>query len=91
MAATRTGTAHLCIHVGTVHVHLTTIFMDDIADIVNALLIHSMRGGVRHHQCCQPAPINLAALLHALVPHAELEILLCYSLQKLVCVKAVTP
>lgn len=87
----RTGTTYLCIHVGTIHVHLATILMDDIADIVNALLIHSMCGGVRHHQCCQPAPINLAASLHALAPHAQLEILLCYCLQKLVCMKAVTP
>ena len=85
MAATLTGTAHLCVHVGTIHVHLATILMDDIADIVNALLIHSMRGGVRHHQCCQPAPVNLATLLHALVSHAELQTLLCYHLQKLVC------
>ena len=83
----RTGTTYLCIHVGTIHVHLATVLMDDIADIVNALLIHSMCGGVCHHQCCQPAPINLAALLYALLPHAELESLLCYCLQKLVCVK----
>ena len=84
MTAKQNGTAHLCIHVGTIHVHLATVLMDDIADIVNALLIDSMCGGVCHHQCCQPAGVNLAALLHALIPYAELEILLCYCLPKLV-------
>ena len=48
---------YLSIHVGTVHVDLATILMDDVADLINAFLVHSMGGGVCHHECCQPAGV----------------------------------
>ena len=47
--------AHLCIHVCPVHVYLPSIFVNDIAHLVNTLFIHSMSGWVRHHQCPEPA------------------------------------
>lgn len=36
------GGADLCIHVSTIHVHLASILVDDAADFVNALLVHSV-------------------------------------------------
>lgn len=36
------GGAHLCIHVCTIHVHLPSTLMDDVAHLINTLLIHPM-------------------------------------------------
>lgn len=46
---------HLCIHIGTIHVDLATMLMNDIADLVNSCLVHTVCGRVGHHECCQAA------------------------------------
>ena len=38
------------VEVGAVHVHLTTVLVDDLADGDDRLLEHSMRGGVGDHE-----------------------------------------
>ena len=47
--------AHLSIHVGTVHVDLAAIRMDDLADLIHSLLVDTVRGWVCDHQSSQPA------------------------------------
>ena len=44
-----TTQAHLGVHVGTVHVHLTAVVMDEIAHLPHALLKDSVGGRVRDH------------------------------------------
>ena len=39
---TRARQTNLCIHVGTIHVHLTSIFVYYVANLVDALFIDSM-------------------------------------------------
>ena len=45
--------ADLGVHVGAIDVDLTTVLMHDIADLLDALLEHSMSRWVGHHQCSQ--------------------------------------
>ena len=49
----RTRQAHLGIHVGTVHVHLPTVLMNDRRDFADPLLEDPVRRGIRHHQHTQ--------------------------------------
>lgn len=49
------GAAYLSVHVGTVHVHLTAVVVDDLADCVHILLVHTVCGGVGDHEGCQAA------------------------------------
>ena len=46
---------HLRVHVGAVHVHLSPIVVDDLADLIHTLLVHSVGGGVRDHESTQAA------------------------------------
>lgn len=32
---------HLCVHVGPVHVHLAAVLVDDAADLIHTLLVHT--------------------------------------------------
>ena len=50
---TRTGESHLSIHVGTVHVDLTTVIMNDLGDFFDTFLVYSMSGRIGHHQNSQ--------------------------------------
>lgn len=59
---TRTGKPHLSVHVGTVHVHLSTVLMDDVADLINALLVHTVRRRISH--LFKGQAINLVGHLH---------------------------
>lgn len=45
--------SHLCVHISTVQVDLSSVLVDEIADIINALLKHTEGGGVRDHHGCQ--------------------------------------
>ena len=47
--------AYLGIHVGSIHVDLAAVVMNDLADLVDALLIHAVRAGVGDHERCQAA------------------------------------
>ena len=49
----RAGQPHLRVHVGAVHVHLTTVRVDHLCDLQNGRFEHPMGGGVRDHQCAQ--------------------------------------
>jgi hypothetical protein len=44
----RTSRTHLSVHVGTVHVHLPAVLMNDVADLIDALLIDTMGGRIGH-------------------------------------------
>ena len=44
---------HLCVHVGAVHVHLSAVLVDDVADGADLVLENTMRRGVRDHQAGQ--------------------------------------
>mmetsp|Transcript_26413 Transcript_26413/g.67196 ORF Transcript_26413/g.67196 Transcript_26413/m.67196 type:complete len:1036 (+) Transcript_26413:699-3806(+) len=44
------GQPHLRVHVGAVHVHLAAVLVDDAADLVHPLLVHSVSGGVGDHE-----------------------------------------
>mmetsp|Transcript_3300 Transcript_3300/g.11596 ORF Transcript_3300/g.11596 Transcript_3300/m.11596 type:complete len:853 (+) Transcript_3300:643-3201(+) len=57
------GEADLGIHVGPVHVDLSTVVMDDLADLVDLGLVHSVGGWVGDHE----RPEVLRVLLHLLL------------------------
>ncbi|MNT28983.1 hypothetical protein D3C72_1647050 [compost metagenome] len=44
------GQADLGIEVGTIHVYLTALFVDNLADLTNAFFIHPMGRWVGRHQ-----------------------------------------
>mmetsp|Transcript_31644 Transcript_31644/g.62603 ORF Transcript_31644/g.62603 Transcript_31644/m.62603 type:complete len:499 (-) Transcript_31644:2274-3770(-) len=46
----RGGETDLCVHVGTVHVHLASVLVDGLADGPDVRVENSHRGRVRHHQ-----------------------------------------
>ena len=48
--AARIGQAHLCIHVGTVHIDLSAMRMDERGDLLNGFLIHTVRRRIGHHE-----------------------------------------
>mmetsp|Transcript_22702 Transcript_22702/g.32923 ORF Transcript_22702/g.32923 Transcript_22702/m.32923 type:complete len:478 (-) Transcript_22702:1289-2722(-) len=47
------GQAHLGIHVGAVHVHLSSLAVHVVNDLLHALLKHPVGGGVRDHEGSQ--------------------------------------
>ena len=49
----RARQTHLRVHVGAVHVHLTAVLMDDVADGADLVLEYAMGGRVRNHQARQ--------------------------------------
>ena len=42
---------HLRVHVGTVHVHLSAVRVNDLANLADGGLEHAMRRRIGHHQC----------------------------------------
>ena len=46
----RPAKADLGVQVRPVHIDLSAEFVDDVANLLDALLEHSVRGGIRHHQ-----------------------------------------
>ena len=52
------GEAHLGIHVGSVHVHLAAVGMDDVAELSDGLFIDAVRGGVGDHDAGEAVPVG---------------------------------
>ena len=50
---------HQRIQVGTIHVHLAAVLMNDIADLANPLFVHPMGRGVGDHQAGQVLRMGL--------------------------------
>mmetsp|Transcript_10399 Transcript_10399/g.37637 ORF Transcript_10399/g.37637 Transcript_10399/m.37637 type:complete len:238 (+) Transcript_10399:911-1624(+) len=46
----RRGEPDLRVHVRAVHVHLAAVLVDGVADVLDAVLVHAVRGRVRHHE-----------------------------------------
>src|SRR5690606_27330282 len=49
--APRTGKTYLCIHVGTVHINLPTVLVDNLTDLHDRLFKNPMRRRIGNHQC----------------------------------------
>ena len=60
----RTGQAHLRVHVGTVHVHLAAVGVDQFADFLDRFLEHAVGGRVGNHQRAQVGRMLLGLGLH---------------------------
>ncbi|MND92094.1 hypothetical protein D3C80_842380 [compost metagenome] len=52
----RCSEAHLGVHIGAVQVHLTAILVNDVAHLLDGLLVHPVGGGVGHHQAAKLLP-----------------------------------
>jgi hypothetical protein len=69
----RVAAAHLGVHVGAVHVDLAAVGVDDAADLVHALLVHAVRGGVGDHERRQVGLVLLRLLLQLGDVHVALQ------------------
>mmetsp|Transcript_74236 Transcript_74236/g.215090 ORF Transcript_74236/g.215090 Transcript_74236/m.215090 type:complete len:685 (-) Transcript_74236:933-2987(-) len=54
------GEAELGVHVGAVHVHLSTVVVDDLADLLDVVLEEGARRGVGNHERRQAVLVSLA-------------------------------
>mmetsp|Transcript_30563 Transcript_30563/g.85618 ORF Transcript_30563/g.85618 Transcript_30563/m.85618 type:complete len:299 (-) Transcript_30563:1347-2243(-) len=68
------GQAHLGVHVGSVHVHLATVLVDDVADLVDVVLVHPMGRGVGDHQRRQVVRVLLCLLDDGLHIHVAVRV-----------------
>ena len=48
-----TGETHLCIQVGSVHIHLATMFVNKFADFFYCRFKHAECRGIRYHDSCK--------------------------------------
>ena len=56
---------NLRVHVGAVHVHLPAVLVHDVADFLDAILEHAVRGGIRNHQGGKPLAVLFALALRS--------------------------
>src|SRR5690606_20692140 len=49
--------SHLGVHVGTVHIDLTAVLVDDITNLTNTFLKYAAGGRISHHQTGQGAGV----------------------------------
>src|ERR1035437_9624325 len=59
----RAGQSYLCIHIGTVHIYLSPVLMNDVAYLLNIFLKNAVSGRICYHQSGQVIPILLDFLL----------------------------
>jgi len=53
------GQHQLCIHVGSIHVDLASLVVDDLTDPVDMLFLDSTRGGLGHHEAREVSGVGL--------------------------------
>mmetsp|Transcript_11444 Transcript_11444/g.22872 ORF Transcript_11444/g.22872 Transcript_11444/m.22872 type:complete len:234 (-) Transcript_11444:1785-2486(-) len=56
--------SYLGIHVGTIHVDLTTILMDNVADLIDSIFIYTMCRWICNHEGCQVVLVLFCLLTH---------------------------
>ncbi len=60
------GETNLSVHVGAVHVYLTAVLVDDAAEVGHAALVHTVGGGIGHHEGSQVIAVLLSLSLEVL-------------------------